>query len=216
MTQFNAFEHVGDVYLRVIEQGKLTTILRGLQLGEKTVVIIDANNLICALEARGIRIDYGKLKRIFDDRCDLISMHMCIAITEGRPEQKKWLDVLREQYGYQIRSKYIRVYDDHSQKGNMDVEITIDAMKVHPSVEHVVLITGDSDFIPLVTELRNQGRRVSVVGSLQGDARYTSKELTYAANHFYDLVDLIPHLGATKLKAITKVEDENILPSDHH
>lgn len=200
MTKFDAFAQIDDVYARIIDQGKLTASLRGLKRGEKTAVLIDANNLICALEARGIRIDYGKLKDIFDNRCDLVTINMYIAIAENRPEQKKWLDILRDIHGYCVKSKYIRVYEDHGQKGNVDVELTISAMKLHPSIEHVVMITGDCDFIPLVSELRDQGRRVSIVGSLSGDTRHTSKDLTNAANHFFDLEDILPYLGPTKLK----------------
>ena len=194
MKKFDAFANVDEVYQRLITAGKLDMVLKGLKQNERTAVLIDANNLICALEAQGVRIDYGRLKDLFSTRCDLVTMNMFIATSEGRVDQKKWLDILQDEYGYRVISKNIRTYDDFGQKGNMDVEITISAMKLMSSVEHVVLITGDRDFIPLVSELRNNGRRVSVVGSLQGSVKYTSRDLTNAANHFFDLKDLLPYI----------------------
>ena len=52
-------------------------------------------------------------------------------------------------------------------KGNMDIELTVDAMELSPHVDHVVLISLDGDFRPLVESLQRQGVRVSVVSTIR-------------------------------------------------
>ena len=52
-------------------------------------------------------------------------------------------------------------------KGNMDIELTVDAMRLVEQLDHVVLFTGDGDFRALVAALQVHGRRVSVVSTPQ-------------------------------------------------
>ena len=52
-------------------------------------------------------------------------------------------------------------------KGNMDIELAVDAMELAPHVDHIVLFSGDGDFRPLVESLQRQGVRVSVVSTIR-------------------------------------------------
>ena len=69
-------------------------------------------------------------------------------------------------------------------KANMDIEITLEILSMAEYLEHVVLITGDGDFVALVDWLSKRGKRITVVGLGRG---YTSVELIRASDDYYNL-----------------------------
>jgi len=75
-------------------------------------------------------------------------------------------------------------------KGNMDIELTVDAMRLVDRLDHIVLFTGDGDFRALVAALQQSGRRVSVVSTLQTQPPMVADELRRQADQFIDLADL--------------------------
>jgi uncharacterized LabA/DUF88 family protein len=72
----------------------------------------------------------------------------------------------------------------------MDIELTVDAMRLVEHLDHVVLFTGDGDFRALVAALQMRGRRVSVVSTLQSQPPMVADELRRQADQFIDLADL--------------------------
>jgi uncharacterized LabA/DUF88 family protein len=77
-------------------------------------------------------------------------------------------------------------------KGNMDVELAVDAMRVVDVVDHIVLFTGDGDFRALVAALQLKGKRVSAVSSLRTQPALASDELRRQVDQFVELADLEP------------------------
>jgi uncharacterized LabA/DUF88 family protein len=75
-------------------------------------------------------------------------------------------------------------------KGNMDIELTVDAMRLVDRLDHIVLFTGDGDFRALVAALQQSGRRVSVISTLQTQPPMVADELRRQADQFIDLADL--------------------------
>ena len=80
-------------------------------------------------------------------------------------------------------------------KGNMDIELTVDAMELAPHVDHIVLFSGDGDFRPLVESLQRQGVRVSVVSTIRSQPPMISDELRRQADNFIELQDLKDVIG---------------------
>jgi hypothetical protein len=66
-------------------------------------------------------------------------------------------------------------------KGNWDLEIAIDALRTAPSVDVLVLVTGDGDFVPLVRQLKMMGKRVEVIAFTKSSA----PDLREAADRFF-------------------------------
>ena len=52
-------------------------------------------------------------------------------------------------------------------KGNMDIELAVDAMELAPYLDHAVIFSGDGDFRPLIEALQRKGVRVSVVYTIR-------------------------------------------------
>jgi uncharacterized LabA/DUF88 family protein len=104
-----------------------------------------------------------------------------ITTTEGMEE--KFLEALKG-YGYDVKTKDLQIFPDGSKKGDWDVAIAIDAIKMAPKLDVVVLVSGDGDYIPLVEYLQGTfGCRVEIVAF----AESTSGKLVEAADEFLDL-----------------------------
>ena len=80
-------------------------------------------------------------------------------------------------------------------KGNMDIELAVNAMELAPHVDHIVLFSGDGDFRKLVESLQRQGVRVSVVSTVRSQPPMISDELRRQADNFIELDDLKDVVG---------------------
>ena len=82
-------------------------------------------------------------------------------------------------------------------KGNMDIELTIDAMELAwvEAVDHFVIFSGDGDFRSLVDALQRRGCKVSIVSTMASQPPMISDDLRRQADHFIDLMSLKPEIG---------------------
>ena len=101
-----------------------------------------------------------------------------------------WLDY----NGYTMVTKPTKEFVDsfgrRKIKGNMDIELSVDAMRLADSLDHIVLFTGDGDFRALVAALQMKGKRVTVVSTLQTQPPMVADELRRQADQFVDLADM--------------------------
>jgi uncharacterized LabA/DUF88 family protein len=90
--------------------------------------------------------------------------------------------------GIETKTKDLQIFSSGAKKADWDVGLAIDAVKLSPKLDAVILVTGDGDFVPLVEYLQmNEGCQVEVVSF----GKSTSAKLIEAADHFTDL-DLNP------------------------
>jgi uncharacterized LabA/DUF88 family protein len=80
-------------------------------------------------------------------------------------------------------------------KGNMDIEIAVDAMELAEHVDQIVLFSGDGDFRSLVKAVQRRGVRVTVVSTISSQPPMIADELRRQADIFIDLVELQSKLG---------------------
>lgn len=80
-------------------------------------------------------------------------------------------------------------------KGNMDIELAIDAMEQSETVDHLVIFSGDGDFTTLVEALQRRGRKVSVISTMATQPPMIADDLRRQADHFIDLVSLKAEIG---------------------
>ena len=80
----------------------------------------------------------------------------------------------------------------------MDIELTVDAMRLADSLDHIVIFSGDGDFRSLVAALQQKGKRVSVISTLQTQPPMVADELRRQADQFVDLADLEDQVGRTQ------------------
>jgi uncharacterized LabA/DUF88 family protein len=98
-----------------------------------------------------------------------------------------------------MRTKPAKEYTDsqgrRKVKGNMDIELTVDAMELADHVDHIVLFSGDGDFRPLIESLQRKGVRVSVVSTIRSQPPMIADELRRQADNFIELDELRDVIG---------------------
>jgi len=80
-------------------------------------------------------------------------------------------------------------------KGNMDIELAVDAMELAGHVDQIVLFSGAGDFRPLVEALQRRGVRITVVSTIASQPPMIADELRRQADVFTDLVELRSKIG---------------------
>ena len=101
-----------------------------------------------------------------------------------------WLDY----NGYTVVTKATKEFTDASGrrkvKGNMDIELAVDALELAEHVDQIVLFSGDGDFRSLVEALQRLGVRVTVISTISSQPPMVADELRREADNFTDLVEL--------------------------
>lgn len=85
--------------------------------------------------------------------------------------------------GFEVKTKPLQTFVGGQKKGDWDVGIATDVLRLEPKVDVAVLISGDGDFVPLVEFAKEKGLRVEVVSFRES----TSKALVDSADSFFDL-----------------------------
>ncbi|WP_430512694.1 NYN domain-containing protein [Pannonibacter phragmitetus] len=167
---------------------------------EKIALFIDGANLYSTAKAIGFDIDYKMLLKEFQSKGYLLRAYYYTAIIEDQEYSSirpliDWLDY----NGYKVVTKPVKEFVDSSGrrkvKGNMDIELAVDAMQLVDSVDHIVLFSGDGDFRSLVEALQRKGRKVSVVSTLQTQPPMIADDLRRQADHFIELASLANRVG---------------------
>ncbi len=167
---------------------------------ERVALFIDGANLYATSKSLGFDIDYKRLLTLFRGKCQLVRALYYTALAENDEYSSirpliDWLDY----NGYTMVTKPTKEFTDatgrRKVKGNMDIELAVDAMKLSESLDHIVLFSGDGDFRPLVAALQQKGKRVSVVSTLQTQPPMVSDDLRRQADQFVDLADLLAQVG---------------------
>ena len=148
----------------------------------KVYCFIDAANILYSQKTLGWRLDYKKLKDYLSQECDLGGIFFYTGRVGTSEKQNKFLEKLKS-YGYMVKAKEVKRIEIAPNifewKGNLDVELTIDALKNSDNFKTCILMSGDSDFASLLDELKAKGKRVLVI-STRG---HISKELLNRAKY---------------------------------
>jgi uncharacterized protein (TIGR00288 family) len=98
------------------------------------------------------------------------------------PEEGNFFEAL-EHIGFEVKAKELQIFYGGNKKGDWDVGIAMDTIKLAPKVDVVVIVSGDGDFVPLVEYLQSLGQKVEVVAF----GRSASGKLQEKADRFIDL-----------------------------
>jgi uncharacterized LabA/DUF88 family protein len=167
---------------------------------ERTAIFIDGSNLYAAARALGFDIDYRRLLEVFREQTRIIRAFYYTALIEDQEYSPirplvDWLDY----NGYTMVTKPTKEFTDsmgrRKIKGNMDIEIAVDAIEMAEHLDHIVLFSGDGDFRRLVEAVQRKGLRVTVVSTVRSQPPMIADELRRQADVFIDLVDLQAEIG---------------------
>ena len=131
----------------------------------RTAVFIDSANIYFSQKTLGWRIDFRKLIKYFKNETKLSRIAFYGAINPDNAQERKFHDFL-EIIGFVVKHKKIKFIEDKTDplhgghhKGNVDVELTIDAVHYRNEFDTFVLLSGDGDFEALVRYLKSFGKR---------------------------------------------------------
>jgi uncharacterized LabA/DUF88 family protein len=167
---------------------------------EKIAVLIDGANLYSASRALGFDIDYRRLLADFRQKGYLVRAIYYTALAEEQEYSSlrpliDWLDY----NGYRVVTKPLKEFTDsqgrRKVKGNMDLELAVDAMEMVDYVDHFVLFSGDGDFRCLVEALQRKGKKVTVGSTLKTQPPMIADDLRRQADHFLELATLADTVG---------------------
>jgi uncharacterized LabA/DUF88 family protein len=162
---------------------------------DKTLLLIDGPNLFSTAKSLGFEIDFKKLLQEFRSRGDLLSAKYYTAVPDDEDSSPivpliDWLDY----NGYSVVTKPMKSFTDaegnRKSKGNMDVEIAVDAMELASKVDEIVLFSGDGDFRTVIEAVQRRGVKVTVVSSIATRPPMCADELRRQTDVFIDLADL--------------------------
>ncbi|OXS99366.1 NYN domain-containing protein [Notoacmeibacter marinus] len=167
---------------------------------EKIGLFIDGANVYATSKALGFDIDYRRLLAHFKSLGYVLRAYYYTALVEDQEYSSirpliDWLDY----NGYTVVTKPAKEFTDsmgrRKIKGNMDIELTIDALELVPSLDHYVIFSGDGDFRSLVEALQRRGRKVSIISTLSSQPPMIADDLRRQADHFLDIADLKNEIG---------------------
>ena len=180
---------------------------------EKIALFIDGANLYATSKALGFDIDYKQLLVYFQEKGYLLRAYYYTALIEDQEYSSirpliDWLDY----NGYRVVTKPAKEFTDSTGrrkiKGNMDIELAIDAMELSDTVDHMVLFSGDGDFRKLVEALQRRGRKITVISTVSSQPPMIADDLRRQADHFVDLMSLKSEIGRDPAERPQRVHHE--------
>jgi uncharacterized LabA/DUF88 family protein len=185
----------------------LTSHFAKLVSGKKVSVAIDAANLYYASNVSKIKIDYIQVASWFQANCKSVNLNFYTAFDPEDDKQMEFFESL-ETCGYKVTKKPIKVFED-SKKGNMDIELAVDAIVQKDTYEILILLSGDGDFTYLISALEKLGKETIILGI----GGFTSYELHQEAGRYFFL-NRISHVwrkynNKTEPESISKQEEIN-------
>jgi uncharacterized LabA/DUF88 family protein len=150
---------------------------------QRVGVFIDAQNLYhSAKNLYHSKVNFGQIVKDALAGRALIRAVAYVIATEGG-EERGFFEALGK-VGIETKVKDLQIFSSGSKKADWDVGLAVDAIKMAPKLDTVILLSGDGDFIPLVEYLQmNEGCQVEVVSF----GKSTSGKLKEACDEFVDL-----------------------------
>lgn len=154
---------------------------------QKVAVFADVQNMYySAKNLYSAKVDFGKvLKEAVGARKLIRAFAYVIKADVGL--ENEFFEALSRR-GYEIKAKELQVFYDGSKKGDWDVGLCMDAVRLLPKVDAIVLLSGDGDYVPLLEYARSQGVKTEVVAF---GKTASSKLFDYAD----DVIDMCENSG---------------------
>jgi len=152
--------------------------------GQRIAILIDVQNLYhSAKNLYRSRVNFKNILKLAIAQRNLIRAFAYVVRTKTG-EEKPFFNALIK-LGFETKVRDLQEFYDGLKKADWDVGITIDAIRISPSVDTIILVSGDGDFIQLVEYLKNQGKKIEIIAF----GKTTSLRLQEIADEFTNLED---------------------------
>ena len=138
---------------------------------QRVAVFVDVQNMYySAKNLYGAKVDFGKVLNLAISGRRLVRAFTYVIKADVSAE-KEFFEALSK-IGFEVREKELQVFYGGSKKGDWDVGLCMDAVRLIPKIDAMVLVSGDGDYTDLLEYARSQGVRTEVVAfSKTGSSR---------------------------------------------
>ncbi len=152
---------------------------------QRVAVFIDTQNLYhSAKNLYNSKVNFGAIMNMAVGKRKLIRA-LAYVITTEAGDETNFFEALTK-IGIETKTKDLQVFYGGAKKADWDVGLAVDAIRLAPKVDTIILATGDGDFVPLVTFLKEHfGVQVEVISF----GRSSSTKLREACEDFIDMCD---------------------------
>lgn len=152
---------------------------------QRVAVFIDTQNLYhSAKNLYNAKVNFGAIMDTVVGKRKLIRA-LAYVITTEAGDENNFFDALTK-LGIETKTKDLQIFYGGAKKADWDVGLAVDAIRLAPKVDTIVLATGDGDFVPLVNFLKEHfGVQVEVISF----GRSSSTKLREACEDFIDMCD---------------------------
>lgn len=153
------------------------------QKGQRVGVFIDTQNLYhSAKNLYKARVNFANVLKDAVAGRQLIRAIAYVVTTESG-EEKGFFDAL-EKIGIEAKTKDLQVFYGGAKKADWDVGLAVDAIKLAPKLDAIVIASGDGDFVPLVEYLK-ANTQVEVISF----GKSSSSKLRESTDDFIDMCE---------------------------
>lgn len=152
------------------------------QKEQRVAMLIDTQNLYhSARNLYGAKVNFGAILKEAVAGRHLVRAIAYVITTEAE-EEKSFFEALNS-LGIETKTKDIQIFFGGAKKADWDVGLAVDAVRLAPKVDAIILASGDGDFVPLVEYLKFMGTQVEVITF----GRSASGRLREVADDFIDM-----------------------------
>ncbi len=150
---------------------------------QRVGVFVDVQNMYhSGKNLYGANVNFEKILNVAIANRQLIRA-IAYVICSNTSEEQNFFETISK-YGFELKVKDLQIFSSGMKKGDWDVGLAVDAIKLADKLDVVVLVTGDGDFIPLVQYLKeNKGCRVELLAF----EKTTSSKLLKVVDDFINL-----------------------------
>lgn len=154
---------------------------------QRVGIFVDVQNIYhSAKNLYQARVNFGEMIKQLTAGRKVIRAVAYVVKSETALGEHSFFEALKKS-GLELRSKDLQINADGSKKADWDVGLAVDAIRIADSLDAVIIVTGDGDFIPLVNYLKwGIGRQVEIAGFSQT----TSGKLKEAGDAFIELENI--------------------------
>ncbi|HEY7835751.1 MAG TPA: NYN domain-containing protein, partial [Ktedonobacterales bacterium] len=141
----------------------MTVMFPPLPSTERIGVFVDVANLLYAARSLRMSIDFGHLLEFLRGNRRLIRAHAYAPTSPEPNAEQQFLSVVKG-VGYRITTKHYKTFSSGAKKADLDLDMCMDIVRLvdAKAVDTVSLVSGDSDFLPLLEYCSDHGVRVEV------------------------------------------------------
>ena len=152
---------------------------------QRVAILIDTQNLYhSAKNLYNAKVNFGAIMEAAVGKRTLIRA-LAYVITTEAGDETQFFEALTK-LGIETKTKDLQIFYGGAKKADWDVGLAVDAIRLAPKVDTIILATGDGDFVPLVNFLKEHfGVQVEVISF----GKSSSSKLREACEDFIDMCD---------------------------